>query len=194
MTPEEDARERAARMLETASFHYIAGDPDAATSVLNLALSQEPSGPIKARALLQLGVAASRSDLAAAHQYYGCARRDAPDDHHLGAEIEVRLAQDSLKLIDTKSAADHGRAALIHAEAAGAPELIAAALGESMRSEFLLGHGINAQVVERSLALERRCTDLPTEASPRLPLATILHWAHDLPRGAVPGAGEKLRA
>jgi DNA-binding CsgD family transcriptional regulator len=182
LTPDEQGSERLRRMSEAGRLHYTTGDVVRARSVLDEVVSSAGASPERARALLLRAQVEQRANLGQALMLEKRAAAEAGDDDLLLAYIERAMFANALVRLDPEEAAGHARAAVEHAQKLDNPAQLAASLINLAAADFLAGRGISWDTVERALALERECGELPTGALPSFWLGWMLHLAGDLNR------------
>jgi DNA-binding CsgD family transcriptional regulator len=183
LTPAGRAGECRRRSMEAAGYHLLAGNTSRARVLLEGAVSSVPAGAERARLLQRLGEVHYHEDSwATAEELLVQALAEAGDDPVLRCEIEQGLSFARQVRGDIPAAAARARAALELAEQAADPRLVSESLVLVSLYEFLLGHGIRADLMARAAALEE-----PTAAaqpgrpaqllSRRLVWAAMLKWA-----------------
>ena len=148
------AAELERRRIETAEYHFRAGEDDRARELLEVAVANAPFGAERARARWQLGwvLRHSTSLTAAEHAFSDALRdlQDSPIDNRLRSTIERDLA---LVLINTgrlSEAAPHAVAAMQSATAADDTGLLNDAIGPQVLIEFLGGRGLRQDLIARA--------------------------------------------
>jgi DNA-binding CsgD family transcriptional regulator len=183
LTPEGRPGERRRRTMEAASYHLLAGNTSRARVLLEEAVGSVAPGAERARLLQRLGQVHYHEDSwATAEEVLSQALAEAGDQPVLRCEIEQGLSFARQVRGDIPAAAARARAALELAEQAADPRLVSESLVLVSLYEFLLGHGIRGDLMERAAALEE-----PTAAaqpgrpaqllSRRLVWAVMLKWA-----------------
>lgn len=156
LTPPDRADEAVSRRFLLADYLFRAGDTRAARELLEQLLEELPAGPARARTLelvARVQFVSDSSPAAAA----SCERAlaEAGGDVELEARIHATLALVSYH--DFALAGRHARAALDRFDGVDDPDptVLAQALKAFAEAEFYLGRGLQMDVVERALELER---------------------------------------
>ena len=135
--------------------HYDCGDIALARSVLEQAVDLSMAGPARARVLLDLGMGLAEAEgWRGAWAVFEAARSEAGDDLALKALIEQNLGYAWLFRGDLAASERHARAALELAEELQDPRVMAEAFQAYPFVEFLLGHGVDQELLDRGVALE----------------------------------------
>jgi len=183
LTPGDRSGERRRRSMEAASYHLLAGDTSRARVLLEEAVSSVPPGAGRARLLQRLGQVHYHEDSwATAEEVLSQALAEAGDNRLLRCEIEQGLSFARQVRGDIPAAAARARAALELAEQAADPRLVSESLVLVSLYEFLLGHGIRGDLMERAATLEEPAAAAqpgrPAQLlSRRLVWAVMLKWA-----------------
>ncbi len=160
MTPAGSSDERTQRTLEAAKHHVAAGDAPRAMTLVERAVEESPPGPLRARALLFLGISRSQTgSWSRALELHVRALDEAGEDPELRGRIAQWMGYAELFTGKLPAAVGHGRTALELAEAGGDPDLISEALQFVAFCEFALGHGFRRDLLDRALELERVSED-----------------------------------
>src|SRR6266851_6648226 len=142
------------RRIETAEYHFRAGEDQRARALLETAVAQAPLGPERARARWQLGWVLRRTtSLAAAEGAFSGALRDlqaSPSDNRLRAMIERDLALVLINIGRLTAAAPHAVAAMQLATAADDTSLLHDAIGPLVLIEFLAGRGLRQDLIAKA--------------------------------------------
>ena len=182
LTPLELVELRRLRAIAAAERHWASGNVPLARELLESLLSELPSGPIRARALLALSVMRS-DDVSVMVALLEQARAEAGDHDRLRAQVEYWLGHASFGLAEFGAMRVHARAAVDAAERAGDPMLLAAALTAYAGAVFFAGHGIERDILRRAIALEESAPAstmyLPSGNGPAGAFALMLFWADD---------------
>jgi DNA-binding CsgD family transcriptional regulator len=113
------------------------------------------AGPARARVLLDLGMALAENEgWRGAWAVFEAARGEAGDDLALRARIEQNLGYAWLFRGDLAASERHARAALQLAEELQEPRVMAEAFTAYPFVEFLLGRGVDQELLDRGIALE----------------------------------------
>ena len=135
--------------------HYECGDTSLARSVLEQAVDLSMAGPARGRVLLDLGMALAETEgWRGAWAVFEAARGEAGDDLVLLALIEQNLGYAWLFRGDLAASERHARAALQLAEELQDPRVMAEAFQAYPFVEFLLGRGVDQEMLDRGIALE----------------------------------------
>jgi DNA-binding CsgD family transcriptional regulator len=135
--------------------HYECGDTSLARSVLEQAVDLSMAGPARGRVLLDLGMALAETEgWRGAWAVFEAARGEAGDDLALGARVEQNLGYAWLFMGDLAASERHARAALQLAEELQEPQVMAEAFQAYPFVEFLLGRGVDQELLDRGIALE----------------------------------------
>jgi DNA-binding CsgD family transcriptional regulator len=155
LTPADRPGELRRRTMEAASYHLLAGDTSRARALLEEAVSSVAPGRERARLLQRLGQVHYYEDSwATAEELLTQALAEAGDNPLLRCEIEQGLAFARHVRGDIPAAAGRARAAVELAERVADPRLVSESLVLVSLYEFLLGHGIRRDLMERAAALE----------------------------------------
>jgi DNA-binding CsgD family transcriptional regulator len=135
--------------------HYECGDTSLARRVLEQAVDLSMAGPARARVLLDLGMGLAETEgWRGAWAVFEAARGEAGDDRALRARIEQNLGYAWLFRGDLPASERHARAALQLAEALQEPRVMAEAFVAYPFVEFVLGRGVDQELLDRGSALE----------------------------------------
>jgi DNA-binding CsgD family transcriptional regulator len=135
--------------------HFECGDTSLARSVLEQAVDLSMAGPARARVLLDLGMGLAEAEgWRGAWAVFEAARGEAGDDLALKALIEQNLGYAWLFRGDLAASERHARAALELAEELQDPRVMAEAFQAYPFVEFLLGLGVDRELLDRGIALE----------------------------------------
>jgi DNA-binding CsgD family transcriptional regulator len=181
-----DGTLRSDRAVAAAEYRLVAGDPEGARSALEEVHATLPPGAMQARVLSVIAELSSTSDPERALELQLAALEQALAEPARAAEIELALSTTTWNLGRLHASTEHTRSAVALAEQAGNDALLAAALGELLHCEMMLGLPLSEAVASRALALERTL-DLPAGSyfRPSISLA-IVYAAVDRPDQARP--------
>jgi DNA-binding CsgD family transcriptional regulator len=172
LTPPEHLALLHHRRLAAATYHDEAGSHARARELLEQAARVLPPGRDRAEALDRLAWVRTADSIIAAQELLEQALDEVGDeDTALRARIELDLAE-ALVVGLVPGVGEHAQAALVLAERAGDPYLLARALSLQVYIEFHR-HGVNDEVVRRVLALEEGA-DQPWNPSPSVMCAASL--------------------
>jgi DNA-binding CsgD family transcriptional regulator len=154
-TPPDRREDLVRRTHQAGVAHHECGDTSLARSVLEQAVDLSMAGPARALVLLELGMALAENEgWRGAWAVFEAARGEAGDDLALRARIEQNLGYTWLFRGDLAASERHARAALQLAEELQEPRVMAEAFTAYPFVEFLLGRGVDQEVLDRGLALE----------------------------------------
>ena len=154
-TPRDRGEDLVRRTHQAGVAHDECGDTSLARSVLEQAVDLSMAGPPRARVLLDLGqVLAETEGWRGAWAVFEAARGEAGDDLALRARIEQNLGYAWLYRGDLEASERHARAALQLAEELQEPRVMAEAFTHYPLDEFLLGRGVDQELLDRGIALE----------------------------------------
>jgi len=182
-----DERMRSVRAVAAAEYLLVAGDPDGARSALDEVCATLPPGGMRAGVLSMIAELSSTSDPERALELQLAAREEAREEPSRAAEIELALSTTTWNLGRLQASTEHTRSAAALAEEAGDDALLAAALGELLHCEMMLGLPLSEDAATRALELERSLGNLPAGSyfRPSISLA-IVYAAVDRPDEARP--------
>ncbi|HKD93176.1 MAG TPA: helix-turn-helix transcriptional regulator, partial [Gaiellaceae bacterium] len=175
-----------ARAVAAAEYRLVAGDPEGARSALDEVYATLPPGGMRARVLSVIAELSSTSEPERSLELQLAALEEVRDEPAQAAEIELALSTTTWNLGRLHASTEHTRSAVALAEQAGDDALLAAALGELLHCEMMLGLPLSEDAASRALALERSL-DLPAGSyfRPSISLA-IVYAAVDRPDEARP--------
>ncbi|HEU4865700.1 MAG TPA: LuxR C-terminal-related transcriptional regulator, partial [Actinomycetota bacterium] len=154
-TPGDRLGDLVRRTHQAGVAHYECGDTSLARSVLEQAVDLSMAGPARGRVLLDLGMALAETEgWRGAWAVFEAARGEAGDDLVLLALIEQNLGYAWLFRGDLAASERHARAALQLAEEQQEPRVMAEAFQAYPFVEFLLGRGVDQEMLDRGIALE----------------------------------------
>ncbi|MGZ8574542.1 MAG: ATP-binding protein [Actinomycetota bacterium] len=154
-TPRDRGEDLVRRTHQAGVAHDECGDTSLARSVLEQAVDLSMAGPARARMLLDLGqVLAETEGWRGAWAVFEAARGEAGDDLALSARIEQNLGYAWLYRGDLGASERHARVALQLAEELQEPRVMAEAFTHYPLEEFLLGRGVDQELLDRGIALE----------------------------------------
>jgi DNA-binding CsgD family transcriptional regulator len=183
LTPTGAASDVSRRRVDAADHHVAAGDTARARVLLEEVVDTSHAGRTRARALHRLSrVRVLEGGFGAAPPLLRQALEEVGEDSALRAAIERDLVFTLTQMGALSEALPHARAGLIAAEASGQPALLADALNHLCMAEFLVGHRIDQQLLDRAIATDGQVGPTPLQEHPgmgtgRLPLAITLRWA-----------------
>ena len=154
-TPRDRGDDLVRRTHQAGVAHFESGDPSLARSVLEQAVDLSMAGPARARLLLDLGMGLAETEgWRGAWAVFEAARGEAGDDLALRALIEQNLGYAWLFRGDLAASERHARAALQLAEELQEPRVMAEAFQAYPFVGFLLGRGVDQEMLDRGIALE----------------------------------------
>ena len=154
-TPIDRDEDLVRRTHQAGVAHFECGDTSRARSVLEQAVDLSMAGPARARVLLDLGMGIAEAEgWRGAWAVFEAARGEAGDDLALRALIEQNLGYAWLFRGDLAASERHARAALELAEELQDPRVMAEAFQAYPFVEFLLGRGVDQELLDRGIALE----------------------------------------
>jgi DNA-binding CsgD family transcriptional regulator len=154
-TPPDRREDLVRRTHQAGVAHHECGDTSLARSVLEQAVDLSMAGPARALVLLELGMALAENEgWRGAWAVFEAARGEAGDDLALRARIEQNLGYTWLFRGDLAASERHARAALQLAEELQEPRVMAEAFTAYPFVEFLLGRGVDQELLDRGIALE----------------------------------------
>jgi DNA-binding CsgD family transcriptional regulator len=149
---------------EAASLASSRGAPQSAAELWEMArratvreraVDLSMAGPARGRVLLELGMALAETEgWRGAWAVFEAARGEAGDDLALRARVEQNLGYSWLFRGDLAASERHARAALQLAEELQEPRVMAEAFQAYPFVEFLLGRGVDQELLDRGIALE----------------------------------------
>ena len=170
------------RRLDAADHHVAAGDTARARELLEDVISASDSGVTRARALHRLGrVRLFEGEFGAVPPLLLQALEEVGGDLPLQVAIERDMVFALIQLGTLSELLHHARAGLRAAEASGQEILMAEALDHLCLAEFILGNGIDRELLDRAIALDQLVGPAPLLKHPgmatgRFPLALTLKW------------------
>jgi DNA-binding CsgD family transcriptional regulator len=154
-TPRDRGEDLVRRTHQAGLAHYECGDTSLARSVLEQAVDLSMAGPARGRVLLELGMGLAETEgWRGAWAVFEAARGEAGDDLALRARVEQNLGYSWLFRGDLAASERHARAALQLAEELQEPRVMAEAFQAYPFVEFLLGRGVDQELLDRGIALE----------------------------------------
>ena len=172
-TPEGRDSGRRRRTLEASDYHYAAGAPIRAHSILGALLDELPRGRARAEVVLRLAHTSEEQEKAA--ELCERALREAKGDDRLLSRVHAAHTASWPVRGGSRHALAHARSALEHAERAGDRRLTVAALSGLALFEIWAGQ-ITSGLLERALALQQPGDELPDYANPKRILALRLFY------------------
>ena len=154
-TPPDRGEDLVRRTHQAGVAHHECGDTSLARSVLEQAVDLSMAGPARGRVLLDLGMALAETEgWRGAWAVFEAARGEAGDDLALRARVEQNLGYTWLFRGDLAASERHAHAALQLAEELQEPRVMAEAFVAYPFVEFVLGRGVDQELLDRGIALE----------------------------------------
>jgi DNA-binding CsgD family transcriptional regulator len=154
-TPPDRGEDIARRAEEAGLAHHESGDTSLARRVLEQAVELSGHGPARARRLRNVGqVVAYDEGWRAALEYFRAALDEVGEDLALRAAVEQSLGYAWLFRGDLEASERHAREALRLAEQLQDPQSMAEAFQAYPFVGFLLGRGVDREMLDRGIALE----------------------------------------
>jgi DNA-binding NarL/FixJ family response regulator len=184
LTPIDQPEEQRARLIASAEHRFTSGEVSRARDMLSGLMPQLASGPLRAKARLQLAEI-SPDDPGVAMGLLEAALIEADEDDRLRVQIEWELSYVAAGVGQLSEARAYAESALETAERLGEAELVARALGELLLTSVTTGEPLRDDLVVRLSTIE----DFSTTSAyyqPATSLALARNWAGDF-EGARPG-------
>jgi DNA-binding CsgD family transcriptional regulator len=160
-TPPDRGEDIGRRTHEAGLAHHQSGDTSLARRVLEQSVELSRHGPVRAKVLQDVGqVVAYNEGWRAALEYFTAALDEVGDDLALRAGVEQNLGYAWLFRGDLGASEGHARSALRLAEQLQDPRPMAEAFAAYPFVEFLLGRGVDREMLDRGLALEGHLSDV----------------------------------
>jgi DNA-binding CsgD family transcriptional regulator len=154
-TPPDRGEDLVRRIHHAGLAHHECGDTSLARSVLEQAVDLSTAGSARGRVLLDLGMALAETEgWREAWAAFEAARGEAGEDLALRASIEQNLGYVWVFRGDLAASERHARVALQLSEELQEPRIMAEAFQAYPFVEFLLGRGIDHEMLDRGVALE----------------------------------------
>ncbi len=169
------------RRVRAAEHHFKAGDADRARALLESAIDELRTGPLRGIALnLMAGISMYNDTFGEAAALLERALDDAETNPPLLVQtlLSLTFAQGMSGKFD--QSLQNARQAVSHAEELGYPPLIGRALAMLVNASFLYGHGVDEDSLRRALELEEPAADVPIPFSPSAVNALICAWTGQL--------------
>jgi DNA-binding CsgD family transcriptional regulator/predicted ATPase len=179
LTPVANTDARDARTVAAAEQHHAAGDIERARALLEGLLEQLPPGALRARALLQLA-RTRMDDFDASAALLREALTHGHEHARVSARAQLLLSELAGNGGDSGTAMEHARAAVVLAERAEDPDLLAQALAAQGVMAFFNGDGVQREVMERALALQEHADATSSYYVPSSALGNQLLWSDEL--------------
>ncbi|GFG53641.1 transcriptional regulator [Mycolicibacterium agri] len=171
------------RRILSAAYHFDAGEPARARTMLQDAIDRLEPGLRRAEAFSLLGHVASLNDNF--EEAAGLLQQALPESHQdLALRVQI-LVSLSFALINAGSAEDAVTCieeAVARADELGDRHALSQALGMRVVIRFMLGHGADTDSMQRAVALEDPEAESSAAFSPTVQNALMLAWTGDLER------------
>jgi DNA-binding CsgD family transcriptional regulator len=199
LTPASRPQQASARTVRAAEYHFWAGSMTRSQALIESALSTSQAGAPRATLLTRLGTILYHQDgWPAAEEAFRSAALEAANDPKLRAHAEQELAFARMIAGDLPDALRMTSASLRSAEQAADPGLIAHSLARLAAFEFLAGHGMRSDLLDRAEALHATAGEDPPGrlplVSPSLTRALLLKWSDQLDEARLMVTAEYRRA
>ncbi len=178
LTPRTDQDDARRRLLFAADTHDVAGDTDRAIALLERERDQSPAGPDRAEVIVQL--ADVQDDPRAAGPLYLEALAEAGDDDALTATIHIRLSGLMAWGDGFEQGHAHAELAVRAARRTDDAEIRCRAKAAQGEWQFRTGRGIQRQLMDEAVTLERSLEAAPLDGGPSDGLARQLVWGFEL--------------
>jgi DNA-binding CsgD family transcriptional regulator len=187
------------RTVQAADYHFRGGGMGRSRELIQSALTGCPAGSVRASLLVRLAtVHYHMSGWPLAEQTFRQASREAPDDAALCAHAEQELAFARVVAGDLPAALHWAKVSLRSAERAADPRLMAHSLARIAVFEFLQGHGVRLDLLDKAEALDASAGEEPTGRlplfSPFLGRGLVLKWCDRLDDARLRLAGQYRQA
>jgi DNA-binding CsgD family transcriptional regulator len=180
LTPLDAAEARMSRVIAAAEHHAMSGSAVRARELLEDLVPELPEGGIRARALIALAGVRS-DDWGTCEELLLEALTDAAEHDRVRARIEIELAGVSSNRGTFAAMLVHADSAILCAERAEDPGLLAAALATRAVAAAFNGHPVERDMLRQAIDLEDTAPGT-TYYSPSGFSAQILFWADDYVR------------
>ncbi|MFL5799302.1 MAG: AAA family ATPase [Actinomycetota bacterium] len=181
LTPPDPPEEAHRRALLEAEYHLDAGDLDRSRELLEQVLASSGEGPTRAAALQRLGWVRHHQDSwGSASRLFREAAAEAERTPELLAALTLDRAVSSLVSGDLPGASTHAGHALEQARALDDRSLVASSSAMVASVDFLLGRGMEEDVMEQAVAAETWTRPRPTPAHPSVAFGVLLKWSDQL--------------
>jgi len=178
LTPDDRPRDVCRRSTIAGDASFAAGDSVRAVELFTEASAVAASGSERGDALWRLGrVRYHHDNIAASRAILEEARGEASHDDALRAAIDHDLAYPCFAMGDLRATLHHAKAAVESGERSGAVHILADARAQVAVAEFLLGRGVQWELMDRARALEDWDEPRPALLRPTIAVAHILGWA-----------------
>jgi DNA-binding CsgD family transcriptional regulator len=183
LTPPERVAARIGRLVASGELHLAAFDPEGARRQLEAAVGLSEPGPLRATALHELArVTAYAEGAFASRPLLIQALGEAVDGTLLKAMIHRDLGMVMGVTTEGFSTAtiDQFKAAFAIAAQVGNETLMAQLVAFQALAEFVTGHGVRQDLIERALQLRHGTSRIAMELRPRVVISHLLRSSDDL--------------
>jgi DNA-binding CsgD family transcriptional regulator len=185
LTPGSQADAARERTVHAADYHFRAGEITRSRELIDSALTACPAGPMRAPLLIRLAtIHYHQSGWPLAEQTFREAAQEAPENPGLCAHAEQELAFARVVAGDLPAALHWAKLSRLSAERAVDPGLVAHSLARIAACDFLLGNGVQSNLLDQAEALDAPADEEPTGRlplfSPSLSRGLILKWCDRL--------------
>jgi DNA-binding CsgD family transcriptional regulator len=184
LTPPDGLPARVERLIDAGRLHLAAFDPEGARELFEEAVQLSEPGQLRATALHRLArVTGYLEGLAASISLGRQALGEAPD----GTLLKARIHRDLGFALSISTASfspaitDHFWAAFTIADLAGDDGLVSQLIAFQAMAEFVAGHGVRHDLIERAVDRRHQAGRVPMEVRPRVLVSHILRCGDDLP-------------
>lgn len=170
------------RRIRSAGYHFEAGDPGHARTLLDTTVANLEAGVLRANALKLLAVVRLYDDsFAEAAEILVRAIGESSDDPTSQVQMKVMLAFAEFNGGRVEPAVHSAEDAVAQASRLGRPDLLSQALSMRVMLRFLVGEGLDEQDLDRALELDDDPVDVPIAIRPRVLRALLQLWTdrHD---------------
>lgn len=170
------------RRIRCAAYHFDAGDPARARTILEETLERCAPGPLRAQALNLLAlVSLTNDDFVEAAGLLGHALADTADDLALRSTILVTMSYALFNCDQIDAAMTRAEDAVAAASQLGAPHVLSQALSMRVMMRFLGGGGVDNDDLHRAVALEHPDSVVPVPFRSSTQQVLLLDWTgqHD---------------
>lgn len=185
LTPADRPQKARERTVHAADYHFRAGDIVRSRDLIQSILPCCPVGPLRVSLLIRLAtICYHQSGWPLAEQTFRQAAEEALDHPALYAHAEQELALARMVAGDLPGASRLAKASLQWAEQAADPSLVAHSLARIIVLEFLQGHGVRSDLLDKAEALDATASAEPLVRLPRfapsLVRGLVLKWSDRL--------------
>ena len=171
------------RRIQTAAYHFDAGDPTRARSLLEEAVTQMPAGGPRAEAIHTLALVRLYDDsFAEAADLLERGLEVTADDAALRVRMLITLALAAVNARGVPAGVRIAEEAVTNAVDVGDPGLLGLALGMRTILRFERGDGFDESDMRRALLCDDRNPNVPLSFRPHWQNALLLDWTGELDR------------